>query len=360
MLFLMLQFSCTNKPEESENSYPNPPRPVEAHSLFSSVGAPIVQYKKDKVEIYQIIKNTSDEIKKSVTTKNYHEEIDVQLFSKGVFQFDVRLRKNHPVPDWKYEGVDTLVAISDVEGNYEELISWLKGNNIISDDFRWSFGNNHLVLNGDMMDRGDEVFQVLWLIYKLEAEAEMQGGRVHFVLGNHEQLNIQGFYDKENLKYVHPRYFKDATFLGIDYSKWLSNQTELGRWIRTKNAFIQINDKLFVHGGISPKLLKSELTIQEINDINRSAMNVAYLQYNQTQSLIALGNGPLWYRGLADEKLTAAQVVEILDHYNSKRIIIGHTIVQMNAIESLYNGSVIPIDLHLKKTLRKALSKGYW
>ena len=208
------------------------------------------------------------------------------------------------------------------------------------------------------MDRGDEVFQVLWLIYKLEAEAEVQGGRVHFVLGNHEQLNIQGFYDKENLKYVHPRYFKDATLLGMDYSKWLSDQTELGRWIRTKNACIQINDELFVHGGISPKLLESELTIQEINDINRSAMHVAYLQYNQTQSLIALGDGPLWYRGLADEKLTVEQVLEILDHYNSKRIIIGHTIVHMGVIKSLYNGSVIPIDLYLKKNSNEGIVKG--
>jgi hypothetical protein len=354
----MLQFSCTLEPKEAEYSDHYPPVPMEEHSPFSSAGAPIVKYEKDKVEIYQIIKNTSDEIEKSFTTKNYQEEIDVQIFSNGLFQFDVRLRKNHPIPDWKYEGVDTLIAMSDVEGNYEALVSWLKGNNIITDDFKWSFGNNHLVLNGDMMDRGDEVFQVLWLIYKLEAESEEQGGRVHFVLGNHEQLNLQGFYDKENLKYVHPRYFKDATLLGIDYSKWLSDQTELGRWMRTKNAFIQINDELFVHGGISPKLLESELTIQEINDINRSAMNITYLRYNQSQSLIALGDGPLWYRGLADEELTVKQVLEILDHYHSKRIIIGHTIVHKGVMESLYNGSVIPIDLHLKKNFNEGIVKG--
>ena len=146
MLFLILQFSCTNEPKESEHSDHYTPLPMEEHSLFSSAGAPIVQYEEDKVEIYQIIKNTSNEIEKSVTTKNYQEEIDVQLFSKGLFQFDVRLRKNHPIPDWKYEGVDTLVAISDVEGNYEVLVSWLKGNNIITDDFRWSFGNNHSLI----------------------------------------------------------------------------------------------------------------------------------------------------------------------------------------------------------------------
>lgn len=358
ILFLILQFSCKQEPKETEHSDQYHPHPMEEHSPFSSAGTPIVQYEKDKVEIYQIIKNTSDEIERSVTTKNYQEEIDVQLFSKGLFQFEVRLRKNHPIAAWKYEGVDTLVAISDVEGNYEALVSWLKGNNIITDDFKWSFGNNHLVLNGDMMDRGDEVFQVLWLIYKLEAEAEEQGGRVHFVLGNHEQLNIQGFYDKKNLKYVHPRYFEDATLLGIDYSKWLSDQTELGRWMRTKNAFIQINDELFVHAGISPTLLESELTIQKINDINRSTMNVAYLQCNQAQSLIALGDGPLWYRGLADEDLTEEQVLEILDHYNSKRIIIGHTIVDKEVIEPLYNGSVIPIDLHMKKNFNKGIVKG--
>jgi len=49
-----------------------------------------------------------------------------------------------------------------------------------------------LVLVGDCVDRGQEVTQVLWLIYKLEIAAKNKGGSVHFVLGNHEIMNFQG------------------------------------------------------------------------------------------------------------------------------------------------------------------------
>jgi len=42
------------------------------------------------------------------------------------------------------------------------------------------------------MDRGNDVMPVLWMIYKLENEAIIKGGRVHFILGNHEGMNIQG------------------------------------------------------------------------------------------------------------------------------------------------------------------------
>lgn len=358
ILFSLILFGCKPEPRETINIEQLPIPEVEEINRISKVGAPLVIYKKAKAHIYHLTRNTSFELKKSISTHREAEDIEVEVFSNELFQFKVPIRKEHSVPEWKYEGIDTLVAISDVEGNYRAMVSWLKGNHIISEDFKWSFGDNHLVINGDMMDRGDQVFQLLWLIYKLEPEAEEQGGKVHFVLGNHEQLNIQGYYDKKNLQYVHPQYFNDASVLDIDYSEWLSDKTELGRWIRTKNAIMQINTELFVHGGISTKLLESEMTIQEINDVNRSTMNIASKQYDSSQTLIGLGDGPLWYRGLADEDLDEEQVLGILDDYNCKRIIIGHTIVHEDKIEPLYNGSVIPIDLHLEKTFKKGIAKG--
>ena len=67
----------------------------------------------------------------------------------------------------------------------------------------WTFGNGHLVLVGDFVDRGFSTTQVLWFIYKLEQEAEKQGGYVHYILGNHELKNMQGNYESASLKYFH-------------------------------------------------------------------------------------------------------------------------------------------------------------
>ncbi len=45
---------------------------------------------------------------------------------------------------------------------------------------------------GDMFDRGDQVTECLWLVYALEETAKAAGGYVHFILGNHELMNLQG------------------------------------------------------------------------------------------------------------------------------------------------------------------------
>ncbi len=367
LLTFVFHFSCTQATENSDSinieetldeQTPQTSERDEDASHDMNVGAPIVMRNRDKVEIYNIAVDENSRVDKSVTSKSYKEGTGIEVFARGKLQFEVPLRMDYPIQDWKYEGVDTIAAISDIEGHYNALVAWLKSNEIITEDFKWSFGNNHLVFNGDMVDRGDEVFQSLWLIYKLEAEAEAAGGKVHYVFGNHEQLNVQGIYDRANLQYVNPRYFNEADVLGLDYSNWLSKETELGRWIRTKNAIVQIDEKLFVHGGISPRLVYSHLTKKEVNDINRSTLLIPSKEYNMHQTLIASEDGPLWYRGLADEDITQAQVQEILDQYKCKQIIIGHTMVSNDNIEPLYNGSVIPIDLAVRQNFRKGIVKG--
>mgnify|MGYP000951887711 CR=1 FL=1 len=80
---------------------------------------------------------------------------------------------------------------------------------MIDQNLNWTFGKGHLVLVGDFVDRGVFVTQVLWLIYKLEQDAENQGGQVHFVIGNHELKAMQG-----NTMSASPKYFRIETILG--------------------------------------------------------------------------------------------------------------------------------------------------
>ena len=91
---------------------------------------------------------------------------------------------------------DQVIAESDdlvnIEGNYYSFVNLLIGNKITDNNLNWIYGTGQLVLNGDMVDRGEYVTQVLWLIYKLEQEASAAGGHVHFILGNHEAMNLEG------------------------------------------------------------------------------------------------------------------------------------------------------------------------
>jgi len=86
----------------------------------------------------------------------------------------------------RYNDVSRIMALSDIHGEYEHLCEILINSGVVDDKLYWVWGDGHLVIVGDVFDRGDKVTECLWLIYRLETEAKKYGGRVHFLLGNHE------------------------------------------------------------------------------------------------------------------------------------------------------------------------------
>ena len=139
-----------------------------------------------------------------------------------------------------------IAALSDIHGQYDLVIKLFKNNKIIDDNLNWSFGEGHLVITGDIFDRGDKVNEVLWLIYKLEAQAKNVGGRVHYLLGNHEYMILYN-----DLRYLHEKYKVTPLLLNLEYNELYSEKTIIGRWLRSKSTIIKINNILFTHGGIS-------------------------------------------------------------------------------------------------------------
>ncbi len=146
------------------------------------------------------------------------------------------------------EGASKIIAVSDIHGEYEYFVDILINSGVIDSSLNWVWGNGHLVIDGDVFDRGDLVTECLWLIYRLEQQAEAAGGEVHFVLGNHELMVIRG-----DNRYVHDKYIKGiCRKTRIKHEDLFGPDMELGRWLRSKLTLLKINDILFVHGGISP------------------------------------------------------------------------------------------------------------
>ena len=107
-----------------------------------------------------------------------------------------------------------LLVISDIEGNYQALFTFLLGNGVINQDGDWTWGDGHLLFNGDIVDRGDKVTETLLLIRRLQREAAAAGGQVHYVLGNHEAMIMAG-----DLRYVHPKYHFLCGRYGLTYDQ---------------------------------------------------------------------------------------------------------------------------------------------
>jgi len=231
-----------------------------------------------------------------------------------------------------------FLAISDFDGHIEGLTMVLKGEGIIDDNFNWIYGDGDLIISGDLFDRGYHITECMWLLYKLESEAEAVGGKLHLIIGNHEMMNMT-----DDWRYVETKYFNNAHLMGKRMFELYSSDTELGRWLRSKNIIEKIGDYAVMHGGLSPEVSDLNLTYNQINDYGRMEMNEISCP-NGDCNIVNGSNGIYWYRGMVEEDLTQDQVDEILDSLNVQRVILGHT--KDNTIRTLYEDRVVAIDMY--------------
>ena len=250
------------------------------------------------------------------------------------------------VEPYEFDNVSRIFTVSDIHGEYEALIDILQKADVIDDELHWSWGDGHLVVLGDVFDRGDKVTECLWLIHRLEREARLDDGRVHFTLGNHEKMVMRG-----DLRYVNEKYLSGiARRTRIKYDDIFGPDMELGRWLRSKHVAVKLNDIVFVHGGLSPEAVERDLSLDNINDAARSSLDLhSYeLVFSDLPWFLFGTTGPLWYRGYHGPRekypqTTAAQLDSILDYYGAEAIVVGHTGV--SRITSTYQGRIYAIDI---------------
>ena len=192
---------------------------------------------------------------------------------------------------------DRVVAIGDIHGAYDGIVSILREAGLIDQENKWIGETATLVQTGDFLDRGSRVREVMDLLMSLQEQATRQGGRVVILLGNHEVFNLMG-----DLADVSPDAF--AAFSDThsetrraaayaDYERWSERQAALleaaqipleseadwlmhhppglleymdaigpggryGRWLRSLPAIARVGDTLFMHGGLAPEFTESD------------------------------------------------------------------------------------------------------
>lgn len=250
-----------------------------------------------------------------------------------------------------FNKIKKIAAISDIHGQYDLLIELLQNNRIIDKSLNWSFGKGHFVIVGDIFDRGDKVNEILWFIYELEVQAKNQGGRVHYLLGNHEYMVLYN-----DLRYIHEKYDVSSKLLNLEYDELYGDNTIIGRWLRSKSTIIKINDNIFTHGGISKDFITyKNFNIEKINNtMRRSIPRLKELrklrkegQSNNFYDMYFGNKSLIWYRGYFEEDMTDTDILSILQLVDANHIVVGHT--SNEKVIQLYNNKIIGVDSSIKK-----------
>ncbi len=195
--------------------------------------------------------------------------------------------------DGPVEGASRVVAISDVHGAFDAMVQTLRNVDILDDELNWAGGDTHLVVIGDLLDRGPRSRDAMDLMMRLEGEAEEAGGHVHVLIGNHEMMNMIG-----DLRYVskaeYAAFAKDETSRERDrwFEAWaarrggastplrdsfdntfpqgyfalaeaFSADGKYGKWLLDKPIIAVINRAAFVHGGLPPVVI--EMGLEGVN-----------------------------------------------------------------------------------------------
>jgi hypothetical protein len=242
---------------------------------------------------------------------------------------------------FEYNAIQKLLIIGDIHGQCDTLKKFLVANQIINDQLQWNFGAGHVVVLGDILDRGNQVTETIWLLYRLEQEAMQQGGKLHIILGNHELMIFKG-----DTRYIADKYSILSKNFSLPYQKLFSKKTVIGQWLRSKNTALKINDNLFIHGGLHPDFIKVKLSLDSINNVVYNYLNSKKKEIHPlpVYDLIFGEKGPFWFRGLITNKVIQEKDVDtLLKFYEVNHIFVGHT--GLPKITAFYNDKVWGMDV---------------
>jgi hypothetical protein len=271
----------------------------------------------------------------------------------------------------EWDNVERIVAVGDVHGAYDQYLEILKTAGVIDAEGHWSAGKTHFVQLGDVVDRGGDSRKALDFNRRLEREADKAGGEAHLLLGNHEvarmlgdlRLTVAGEYAEfataDSVK-RRDDFLKTLKFASdaerdtavaqmppgfVEMREAFGRDGEYGKWLRQLPITVKINGFVFVHGGISPPV--APMGCAAINDQVRRELtdDLDKTRAAPLESLAARVDGPLWFRGLAQEPDSfAPQVGEIMSALGARAIVIGHTVATTGRITPRFDGRVIQID----------------
>ena len=226
--------------------------------------------------------------------------------------------------------VKRIIAIGDLHGDYKATIMSLRKAKVIDNKNKWIGGKTVVVQLGDQLDRGgrgervpdeDSEFKIMNLFDRLHKQAEIVGGAVYSLIGNHELMNVLGDFSYTSKKGIE--------HFGSEKERY--NQFKPGARLAKKMAnnrvvILRIGDWIFVHGGVTPRLAK-KYKLSEINYLMKQyLLGNSKLEQNIYFRELFLNNGSLlWTRRYSEEVVDCKSLNEAVKSLGAKHMVVGHS-----------------------------------
>lgn len=303
LLLSQLTFACEQQAETATPQLPVAEEPSTGE--YDYYDGPYITYQGNQARILRVSpgsrtgiaeqKVLSVEALRNKTIMVYPDGVDQQ--QQRLKAFGVRLFDYEAEEQWTFEQPEKVFAISDVECSFSNTVAILQA-----------------------------------------------GGKMHLTIGNHEAMNLKG-----DVRYVMQRYLDFCDDLNLDYASLINENTELGRWLRTRHAIVRIGRTLIVHAGISRELMALGLHTEQVNDIVRRDLGKQTSELGEHSRVIFGTNGPHWYRGMVQvgesrNPIFVEEIKPILAHYDADRVIVGHC--KYDDIYKMRDKLVVVIDVN--------------
>ncbi len=149
-------------------------------------------------------------------------------------------------------------VISDIHSHYDAMITALKKHGYDSKD-----DNHHLIVLGDLFDRGNQPIEVLEYLYPLSTQK-----KATIILGNHDTFLLDfldGNSSRTMFNITHNGFGKTLYYLSgivpdenvLDTVREKINErfSYLHKFLQSFPLYYELGDYIFVHGGIDGRML---------------------------------------------------------------------------------------------------------
>lgn len=247
-----------------------------------------------------------------------------------------------------------IFVIGDLHADYSKTVNLFKYFKLIDNNYKWIGKNCIVVQLGDQIDgygRGNYEdasgeIKILDFFDELNIQAQIYGGGVYSLIGNHELMNVMGNFSYASKKDIESDGGRDKRKKLYQPGGCMANRLSC-----TRNTILKINDIIFVHGGIIPELVKKNKknTLQLVNIIMKNFFNgKTNINDKTVKKFLIDSKGVLWDRSFGKDNVNCSILDETLKNMDAKHIIIGHT--PQNVINSKCNEKVWRVDVGLSKS----------